>query len=175
MKWRGRLGWVLLGPTEHRVATYLEAMTRHGRVTLRSTSIASSIGLSRTELYRITARLRMLGVFGIENDQGGQHAGRRIWRTAAVDSSSRPLDHARHRLAWGRIAAWSRARAARLLAAARGIVNARPAVRSRVPDALVEHRTEARRSGPTPGAGPPSTFRDALRQHAPALAAAWRL
>jgi hypothetical protein len=109
--WRGRRGTVLLGPTEDRVARYLDSMTRRGRVTLRTMAIAEALGLERSEAYRILARLRVLGLFGIESDRGGTLGGRRIWRTARRHDGPE-LDAARHRLAWSRIRQWTRRRAA---------------------------------------------------------------
>lgn len=108
--WRGRHGAVLLGPTEHRVATYLADATRHGRITLRTTSLATHLGLERSEAYRITARLRVLGLFGIENDRAGTRGGRRYWRTF-TDRGTR-LHGERHRIAWARIKGWAMRRAA---------------------------------------------------------------
>lgn len=115
--WRGRHGAVLLGPAEDRVARYLVDATRHGRVTLRMMDIAARLGLERSEAYRITARLRMLGLFGVENDRGGTKGGRRWWRTPTPNGGT-GLDAGRHRVAWSRILAWSRARRARVLAIA---------------------------------------------------------
>lgn len=113
--WRGRRGAVLLGPTEDRVARYLADMTRRGRVTIRTTVLVEQLSLERSEAYRITARLRVLGLFGIENDQGGTRAGRRYWRTGIEHDGAR-LDAARHRAAWSRILAWARARRATVAA-----------------------------------------------------------
>lgn len=107
--WRGRRGAVLLGPTEDRVARYLADMTRRGRVTIRTVDLVARLNLERSEVYRITARLRVLGLFGVENDQGGTNGGRRYWRTGIEHDGAR-LDAARHRAAWGRILAWARAR-----------------------------------------------------------------
>lgn len=108
--WRGQHGAVILGPTEDRVARYLEHMTKHGRITLRTVELAQRLGLERSEAYRITARLRVLGLFGIANDRGGAHGGRRIWRTAIERASPQPLDPVRHRTAWARVVAYLRAR-----------------------------------------------------------------
>lgn len=173
MKWRGRLGWVLLGPTEHRVAGYLDAATRYGRVALPSPTLAALLGLSRSEFYRITRRLQSLGLFGIEDDQGGTRGGRRYWRQGRpVAAGSSALDPAKHRLAWARIAAWCKAKAARLLARLRP--NQTPRAQPTRP------RLAERPSGdPAPvswpaGAGPP-TFAEVMRRLAPALAADWRL
>lgn len=153
-RWRGRRGWVILGPTEARVAAYLDAATRHGWVTFRTVDLADRLRLGRSEAYRITARLRVLGLFGIANDQGGQAGGRRYWRTATVTDPA-GLDPTRHAIAWGRIAGWAKARAARALARIRTVV-----------------RTTTPRTPPRPGA-----FRDAMLQAglAPRLVRDWRL
>jgi hypothetical protein len=162
--WRGQSGTVLLGPTEDRVARYLDDATRHGRVTLGSRAIADRLGLGRSELYRVTAQLRALGLFGIENDQGGRLGGRRYWRTG-VRREGRELDAIRHRLAWARITGWIRGRRGALLARIRALHTA-------AGDRLTPPRpmVVALASGPAPvvtaGAGPP-TFGDRF-------AAAWR-
>jgi DNA-binding transcriptional regulator LsrR (DeoR family) len=132
--WRGRRGTVLLGPTEDRVARYLADATRRGRVTIRHTEIAERLGISRKDLYRITARLRMLGLFGIENDRGGTNRGRRYWRTAIEHDGTR-LDPVKHRVAWSRILAWSRAR------------------KSAIDDALAGIRNQPRQAAGLDGAG----------------------
>lgn len=106
--WHGRRGPVLLGPTEHRVARYLADLTRVGRVTIRTVDLVTDLRIERSEVYRITARLRVLGLFGIENDRGGNKGGRRYWRTAIAHDHSE-LDVERHRAAWSRIVAWARA------------------------------------------------------------------
>jgi hypothetical protein len=156
--WHGRRGTVILGPTEHRVARWLAGMTRTGRVTLRTVDLAAATGVERSEAYRITARLRVLGLFGIENDRGGNHHGRRYWRTA-TEQDAGALDVGRHREAWARIVAWARARrdrAAARLAAIRG-------------DHTRRDRSPARRpAAPTPAAGAPCpaagvTFAEAMR------------
>lgn len=113
--WHGRAGSVILGPTEARVARYLDAATKHGRVTIRTVELAERLQLERSEAYRITRRLRILGLFGIENDKGGTKGGRRYWRTAVAHDGAE-LDDARHRGAWGRIVAWARGRRYRLRA-----------------------------------------------------------
>lgn len=113
--WHGRKGSVILGPTEARVARYLEGATRHGRVTIRTVDLASQLQLERSEAYRITRRLRILGLFGIENDKGGTKGGRRYWRTA-VQHDGAELDDARHRGAWARVVAWARVRRYRIRA-----------------------------------------------------------
>ena len=120
--WRGRRGAMLLGPTEDRVARWLADRTDHGRVTIRTAYIAESLGLERSEAYRITARLRVLGLFGIENDRGGTNGGRRYWRTPTEHDGAR-LDAARHRAAWSRILSWARARRARAIARLEAIRN----------------------------------------------------
>ena len=177
MTWRGQYGAVLLGPTEHRVATYLEAATRDGLVTLRTTAIASRLKLSRSEAYRILATLRRLGLFGVSSDQGGTTGGRRIWRTSRMrDGSS--IDPRRHRAAWARVTGWLQARAHRLAAAIAGISQARlwPATQRRADRAHGGRlAVPARGSAPLAGAGPPSTLGDAMRRLAPALAKEWRL
>ena len=113
--WHGRKGTVILGPTEHLVARWLAGRTTHGRVTLRTSDLATALRLSRSEAYRITARLRALGLFGIENDQGGTKGGRRIWRTAIAHDGAE-LDPVKHREAWARVVAWAKGRALRLAA-----------------------------------------------------------
>lgn len=122
--WRGRRGSVLLGPTEDRVARYLADATRHGRVTIRTADLAERLGLERSEAYRVTARLRVLGLFGVENDQGGTLGGRRWWRTP-TPSDGPGLDAVKHRVAWGRILAWARARRACALERLAGIHTSR--------------------------------------------------
>lgn len=101
---------MLLGPTEDRVARYLADRTSHGRVTIRTVDLIAALNIERSEAYRITARLRVLGLFGIENDRGGTTGGRRYWRTPTEHDGAR-LDAARHRSAWSRILGWSRQRA----------------------------------------------------------------
>lgn len=137
--WHGRRGPVILGPTEHRVARWLADRTRSGRVTLRMVDVAAGTRVERSEAYRITARLRILGLFGIENDRAGTKGGRRFWRTAIAHDGA-TLDETRHREAWSRIVAWARSRgehwAARLAA-----LRQRPVERS------------VRRSEPTVAAG----------------------
>lgn len=113
--WRGRRGAVILGPTEHRVARWLHEMTRHGRVTIRTVDLISALGLERSEAYRITARLRLLGLFGIENDRAGTNGGRRFWRTP-TEHDGATLDRHRQRIAWSRIVGWARGRQARIAA-----------------------------------------------------------
>jgi len=122
--WNGRKGAVILGPTEHRVARWLADVSRHGRVTIRTTHLAAVLGLERSEAYRITRRLRILGLFGIENDQGGTRGGRRYWRTV-LEHDGAELDHARHREAWSRIMGWARAKRARIAAAIQTIEGSR--------------------------------------------------
>lgn len=100
---------MLLGPTEARIARYLEHATRRGRVTLRTVDLAAATQLERSEAYRITRRLRELGLFGVENDRGATKGGRRYWRTP-VEHDGQMLDGARHRAAWGRIVGWARTR-----------------------------------------------------------------
>jgi hypothetical protein len=151
---------VLLGPTENRVARWLLDMTRYGRVTIRTADLAAATHVERSEAYRITARLRVLGLFGIQNDQGGTRGGRRFWRTATEHDGAR-LDALRHRQAWSRILAWARGRSARLGARLEAIRNHTRRAGQVGPD-----RTNA----PTPaGVDPPApagvTFADAMRRH----------
>lgn len=113
---------MLLGPTEDRVARYLADRTSNGRVTIRTADLVAALGLERSEAYRITARLRILGIFGIENDQGGTNGGRRYWRTGIEHDGAR-LDATRHRVAWSRILAWARRRSELVAARLAGIRN----------------------------------------------------
>lgn len=106
--WTGRRGAVLLGPTEHRIARYLEQATRHGGVRIRTVDLASRTQLERSEAYRITARLRVLGLFGVRNDPSGSAGGRYWWRTAAARRDAQPLHAGRHRDAVRRIRGWTR-------------------------------------------------------------------
>jgi hypothetical protein len=108
--WRGQHGTVALGDTQHRVALYLDHATRHGWVQLTTAAIAERLNLERSEAYRITSRLRALGLFGVTNDRGGHEGGRRWWRTPTAGVPGR-LDAVRHRLAWARVVAGTRARA----------------------------------------------------------------
>lgn len=156
--WHGRRGAVILGPTEDRVARYLDSATRHGRVTIRTVDLATRLQLERSEAYRITRRLRTLGLFGIENDRGGTKGGRRYWRTAR-EHDGNVLDDRRHRVAWSRIVAYLRTRRERLH---RGLA----ALRQR------QHVVETRSHGlptPAPASGEPlpagagGTFRERLR------------
>lgn len=127
--WNGRRGAVILGPTEHRVARWLADRTRHGRVTIRTVDLATALELERSEAYRITARLRSLGLFGIENDRSGARGGRRYWRTAIEHDGARPLE--RHRETWARIRAWaasSRIRLRERIAAIRPPANRGPGI-----------------------------------------------
>lgn len=107
---------MILGPTEDRVARYLHDLTRHGLVTVRTMELAQRLDLERSEAYRVLARLRALGLFGVENDRGGQRGGRRIWRTERAGTAS-GLDADRHRIAWARVVAWSAHQRARVVAA----------------------------------------------------------
>ena len=61
------------------------------------------------------ARLRALGLFGIENDRGGTNGGRRIWRTAIAHDGAE-LDQDRQRTAWARVVAGAKGMAGRLAA-----------------------------------------------------------
>jgi predicted transcriptional regulator len=152
--WQGRRGPVILGPTEHRVARYLSDMTRHGRVTIRTVDLATRLRLERSEAYRITRRLRVLGLFGIENDRSGQNGGRRYWRTA-IEHDGAELDAEKHRVAWARVVAWARAQRDRF--AARLAALREPTTSGRL--------VRARR--PAPAAVPPSaagaSFADRMR------------
>lgn len=175
--WRGQYGAVVLGPTEDRVARYLADATAHGRVTLRMVDVAARLGLVRSEAYRITARLRTLGLFGVENDRGGTRNGRRWWRTAATRAGVR-LDGSRHRLAWARVIAWTRARAARLLDALRALTTARSVSRPHPrradgPTADPAPDAAGTGSGADPPAGEPGALERAFRKHAPGLAERW--
>jgi len=109
--WHGRAGAVLLGPTEDRVARWLTARARRGRVLFRTMQLADELRLERSEAYRITARLRVLGLFGIANDRGGHRGGRWVWRTA-IQHDGAQLDPDRHRRAWSRVLGAARSRAA---------------------------------------------------------------
>lgn len=100
--WHGRAGAVALGPTQHRVARYLEDLTSHGWAHVRTADLAERLGLERSEAFRILSRLRVLGLFGVSNDRGGHAGGRRVWRTARRHDGAR-LDPSRHQVAWARI------------------------------------------------------------------------
>lgn len=147
--WVGRRGSVILGPTEARVARFLHDATRSGRVTIRTVDLASRLQLERSEAYRITRRLRVLGLFGIENDKGGSKGGRRYWRTP-IEHDGAQLDETRHRNAWARVVSWAKARRARLHARLAAIRQrhdgAGPAVRDTTPAS----------TSPLVGAGAPS-------------------
>lgn len=158
--WHGRRGTVLLGPTENRVARWLGEMTRQGRVTIRTADLAAATNLERSEAYRITARLRVLGLFGIENDQGGQKGGRRYWRTAIQHDGAR-LDAIRHRQAWSRILAWARGRRERIAARLEAIRNHTRRDDQARPGALVNAATPA--DGPHTSAG--VTFAASMRRY----------
>jgi len=145
--WGGRRGHVILGPTEARVARYLEAATRHGRVTIRTLELARHLRLERSEAYRITRRLRVLGLFGVENDQGGTKGGRRYWRTP-IEHDGAELDAGRHRSAWARVVAYLRARRVDL-GARLAHLRQRPSDRMRPSD---------RRPTPAASSLPPSGF-----------------
>jgi hypothetical protein len=165
--WHGRRGPVILGPTEHRVARWLADMTRAGRVTIRTVDLARATRVERSEAYRITRRLRILGLFGIENDQGGTRGGRRYWRTS-IEHDAAELDAARHRQAWARLVAWARSQRGRLsarLAALRphdmraGSYRPGP---SRPPTARASVEVAAAGASPPGGAG--GTFADRMRR-----------
>jgi hypothetical protein len=135
---------VLLGPTEHRIARWLADMTRHGIIRIRTLELAEATHVERSEAYRITRRLRVLGLFGIENDQGGNHHGRRFWRTA-IEHDGAALPPVAHRQAWSRIVAWARSRRERM----KGRLAALRAHHIRLAGVLHV-------AGPTPAETPPS-------------------
>lgn len=112
--WHGRAGSVALGPTQHRVARYLDELTRHGRIVVRTSDLAERLGLERSEAYRILARLRVLGLFGVSNDRGGHAGGRVVWRTATRHDGTQ-LDPVKHRLAFARVRGAAAAVKARVL------------------------------------------------------------
>lgn len=150
---------MLLGPTEARIARYLDHATRHGRVTMRTVELAAATQLERSEAYRITARLRVLGLFGVENDRGATKGGRRYWRTP-VEHDGGMLDGARHRAAWSRIVAWARVRRDLLhdrLARVRATHHLRQA------DARVRVGLATPRPDLPPGRG--GTFSDRMRRY----------
>jgi hypothetical protein len=160
--WHGRRGSVLLGPTEARVARYLEHATRHGRISLRTRDLVVAIQLERSEAYRITRRLRELGLFGIENDRGGTKGGRRYWRTP-LEHDGQMLDRDRHRTAWSRIVGWARTR--------RDLLHARLAELRAAPFLRFAGVLDDT-AGATPRAGPVSprtarggTFAESMRRH----------
>lgn len=161
--WEGRRGPVILGPTEHRVARYLADLCRHGRVTIRTVDLARTLRLERSEAYRITRRLRVLGLFGIENDRGGNHGGRRYWRTAITHDGAE-LNADRHRTAWARVVAWARdrrRRSAAQLAALRGLnymrAGDRPGPSRRAGDGAVA-------GDPSPPGSPAASFAERMRR-----------
>jgi hypothetical protein len=164
--WHGRRGTVLLGPTEHRVARWLADMTRSGRITIRTVDLAAATHVERSEAYRITARLRILGLFGVENDRGGTRGGRRYWRTA-IEHDGAGLDAVRHRAAWSRVRAWA---AARVTAAAAHLASLR-SDRASSPPGVTAHPAPASPPARLPEAGVGS-FLDRLRRNglAPELA-----
>lgn len=144
--WHGRHGAVALGPTQDRVARYLDDLARHGWIHIRTDELAERLRLERSEAYRIVARLRELGLFGASSDRGGHAGGRRVWRTA-IRHEGGSLDPARHRVAWSRIRGVARAirtrtraRIATINAGGTGLSPARPSVASR---AATEGRTFA--------------------------------
>ena len=160
--WHGRRGSVILGPTEARVARFLDQATRTGRVTIRTVDLASHLQLERSEAYRITRRLRILGLFGIENDKGGSKGGRRYWRTP-LEHDGQELDETRHRTASARVVSWAKARRARLHARL-ATLRQRPGDGSG--DDSVGRSTPAGPL-PVPGSGPAgvsSPFAEAMRR-----------
>jgi hypothetical protein len=144
---------------------YLDHLTRNGRVTIRSLDLATRTRVERSEIYRITRRLRTLGLVGIENDRSGQLGGRRYWRTA-VEHDGAELDRTRHRDAWARVVGWSRhhaARAAELTHAARAAITYATRPVGMAASLAPEFPGPAAVS-PRAAAGPPTlTFRDAMR------------
>lgn len=167
--WNGRRGAVILGPTEHRVARWLADLTRAGRVTIRTADLARELRLERSEAYRITRRLRVLGLFGIENDQGGTKGGRRYWRTA-IEHDGAELDQARHRTAWARVVAWASAQRRRASARLASLHHMRVEAGSAAvdPSARPQLRGKLALAVPAAGVGPPPTagggsFADQMR------------
>jgi hypothetical protein len=113
--WVGRRGPILLGPTQDRVARYLDRATSHGGVRIPTARIQAACRIERSEAYRITRQLRVLGLFGVRDDQGGARGGRYWWRTS-VPHDTRGLDDQRHVVAWRRIRGWWRSREDRVTA-----------------------------------------------------------
>lgn len=171
--WQGRRGSVLLGPTEHRVARHLARITGHGQVRIRTVALAGDLGLERSEAYRILARLRVLGLFGIADDRGGNHGGRRIWRTS-IEHDGPGLDPDRHRVAWSRIRGWALARIARIRRAIATTQGRRwdvPPAGGRGVELHARSSTPAARPGSPPGTGGDPPILEQLARHglAPAL------
>jgi hypothetical protein len=172
--WAGTHGTVVLGPTEDRVARYLAERTRYGQVTLRTVDLVTALHLERSEAYRITARLRVLGLFGIANDRGGHAGGRRVWRTPTARGGS-GLDRPRHRMAWARITAAARAKLRAVMAkvadlhqrpqgAGHGPGETRPApdqIRLPVGDGAAQHPPGTGIPSPVPG----ETFAQRMRRY----------
>jgi hypothetical protein len=152
--WHGRAGAVELGPTEARVARYLVSITGHGWAHVRTMDIAERLQLERSEAYRIMARLRTLGLFGVSSDRGGHGHGRRVWRTAIRHDGVR-LDTTRHRAAIARIR--GSARRARLAGRGRLAI-----IRAAVPGSAARPH-----GGPGVAASPPAapgpTFAERMR------------
>ena len=162
----------MLGPTEDRIALFLERATRNGRVTLRSAELVERLGVARSELYRVTRRLRILGLFGIEDDRGGTRAGRRYWRTA-VEHDGPGLDPVKHRTAWARVVAYVRTIAGRAAPVPRpaAYAHGRPVSDHALAGAGPGHPVDV-----PAGLGPPlRSLAEAMRALAPELARAWRL
>ncbi|HEV8282340.1 MAG TPA: hypothetical protein VGQ02_10795 [Candidatus Limnocylindrales bacterium] len=155
---------MILGPTEHRVARYLADLTRSGRVTLRTVELAERLGLERSEAYRITARLRVLGLFGIENDRGGSRGGRRLWRTA-IEHDGQVLDAVRHRAAWARIVAWARARRSALQSRLEALRSATATPHLRPVGVVTPTAGATPRAPVTPSGVRGGIFADAMRRH----------
>jgi hypothetical protein len=161
--WTGRRGPVILGPTEHRVALGLDQLTRRGRIRLRTVDLAARYQLERSEAYRITRRLRILGLFGIANDPSGSRGGRWWWRTAAAHDGSE-LDPERHRVAWARVVGFGR----RLqLRATQRLHDLRAA--------SAQARAHPAPAVPSPRPREPFPLRRYLLELAPELARAWEL
>ena len=110
--WHGARGAQLLGPTEDRVARWLAVKTKHGRARIRSVDAIAALRLERSEWYRVTRRLRILGLFGIADDRAGARGGRLVWRTSS-DTGVR-LDAGRKRAAIARMRGQVHAAARRL-------------------------------------------------------------
>lgn len=164
--WSGRRGRVLLGPTQHRVALWLDRHTTAGRVRITTRRVADELGLERSEAFRVLARLRVLGLFGIANDRGGHRGGRWVWRTAAAHDGP-GLDPGRHREAWRRILGWSRAARSRALERLHHLRLA----------AVVESGVQATRApAPESTPAPVASFAEGLRRYgAGALLDSWRI
>lgn len=163
--WTGRRGPVVLGSTEHRVALGLDHLTRHGAVRIRTVDLMERFQLERSEAYRITRRLRILGLFGIRNDPSGSAGGRLWWRTAAAHDGAE-LDPDRHLEAVRRIRGWARTAAATMAAWLEWIRAARVLTAHAAADAAPEVSPPPRE---------PFPLRRLMLELAPELAREWRL